>query len=151
MNDYDDIIRLPHHVSPTRPQMPRQDRAAQFSPFAALTGYEAATREAARLTEERIILDETAQDELDRKLQLLAATASARPEICCTCFQPDGKKDGGAYVAVCGAVKSVDSEKKQLVLDNVRIPFADIYALEGEIFAVLDGLTTSVIDFPLTP
>lgn len=70
-NRYDEIINLPHHVSKTRPQMPMSDRAAQFAPFAALTGYDSAIKETGRLTNERIELDEEALTALDRKYQLL--------------------------------------------------------------------------------
>jgi len=152
VNDYDDIIQLPHHVSATRPPMPRQDRAAQFSPFAALTGYAAATREAARRTEEKPLLDTGAQAELNRKLQLLAATVARRPELRCTYFQPDDRKEGGAVVTVCDTVVKVDPYAQQLFLGSgAVIPFAELLDLAGEIFAVLDGTAAAADDFPFTP
>ena len=98
---YDDIIHLPHHVSATRPRMPMLDRAAQFSPFVALTGYEAAVRETARLTDQRVELDESAKAELDRKLRLLLSLPG-QPEASITYFRPDERKEGGAYETVTG-------------------------------------------------
>ena len=131
---YDDIINLPHHVSSTRPQMPASDRAAQFSPFAALTGYDAAVRETARLTDEKIELDEDEKAVLDEKLQLIAAHMScngAGLEISVTYFQPDEKKAGGAYVTAAGTVKKVDLYTLRLIMQDGReISFEDILKLE---------------------
>ena len=87
--DYNDIIYLPHHVSPTRPQMSMRDRAAQFSPFAALTGYDAAIRETARLTQEKVELDEQELAVLDRKFQLLLEQLGRCPQVTITWFVPD--------------------------------------------------------------
>ena len=83
-NRYDDIIDLPHHVSLSRPHMERSDRAAQFSPFAALTGYESAVKETARLTDQRVELDENEREALDKKLAVLAARLGEQPEITVT-------------------------------------------------------------------
>ena len=105
---YDDIIHLPHHVSTAHPPMPAADRAAQFSPFAALAGHEAAIRETARLTDERAELDENAKAVLDEKLRMIQEMLPAHPEITVTYFQPDAKKSGGAYVSVTGRVKKLD-------------------------------------------
>lgn len=91
-HEYDDIIHLPHHVSAKHPQMPLSERAAQFSPFAALSGHEEAIRETERLTEEFILLDEEQKEKLNRQLLLLKEQESAQPEIEATYFQPDGKK-----------------------------------------------------------
>ena len=102
---YDDIINLPHHVSATRPHMSMGDRAAQFAPFAALTGYEDAVREAARLTEERVELTEDAQAALDARLRLLADGSMAGKAVTLTWFQPDARKSGGAYVTATGILK----------------------------------------------
>ena len=95
MNQYEDIINLPHHVSPTRPQMPMSDRAAQFAPFAALTGYDAAIKETGRLTDEKIELDEEALTALDMKYQFLMDALDDAPEVTITYFQPDERKAGG--------------------------------------------------------
>jgi len=105
---YDDIINLPHHVSVTRPHMTAVDRAAQFSPFAALTGYDAAIRETARLTDERVELDEYIKDALNKRLQIIAERMKEQPEITITYFQPDTKKSGGANITDTGTVKKID-------------------------------------------
>ena len=91
-NRYDEIINLPHHISKTRPQMPMSDRAAQFAPFAALTGYDSAIMETGRLTDERIELDEDALTALDMKYQLLMDAFEDAPEVTITYFQPDERK-----------------------------------------------------------
>ena len=135
---YDDIIHLPHHVSLTRPQMPMQDRAAQFSPFAALTGYDAAVKETARLTDKMIVLDEEALTFLNRKYQILVDRLDERSEVIITYFKPDAKKSGGAYVEIAGAVKKVDYIERIIVMmDGTKLPMDDVLDIEGEIFAEL--------------
>ena len=134
---YDDIIQLPHHVSSRHPPMPAADRAAQFAPFAALTGYEAAIREAARLTDGAIELSEDRRAILDQKQQLLVERLGGgdRPEITVTFFRPDGRKEGGAYLTVAGRVKKIDSRERSLVLeDKTRIPLDSILELESDLF-----------------
>ena len=101
-NRYDEIINLPHHVSKTRPQMPMSDRAAQFAPFAALTGYDSAIKETGRLTDEKIELDEEALTALDMKYQLLMDAFDDAPEVTITFFQPDERKAGGKYASQVG-------------------------------------------------
>ena len=129
---YDDMLRMPHHVSPTRPRLSLHDRAAQFKPFSALTGYEAVIRETGRLTDARAELDEDARAELDWRLQLLSGILSQEPEVTVTYFQPDGKKAGGAYRTVVGAVRKIDEHEEVLVMaDGTSIPVADLFALEG--------------------
>ncbi len=133
MQKYDDIIHLPHHVSLSHAPMPVRDRAAQFAPFAALTGYEAAIRETARLTEEKMELDESSLAALDGKLQMVKEKLAFRPVITVTYFKPDRKKQGGAYVAVKGSVKKIDDYARVLVLeDGEKIPFDDIAGIEEE-------------------
>lgn len=128
---YDDIIHLPRHVSATRPQMSMSDRAAQFSPFAALTGYDAAIRETGRLTDERIELEEEALNILDRKLQILKDNLSNGPEVTFTYFKPDVRKSGGAYIEVTGAVKKLDEYERQIELrDGTKLPMDDILDIE---------------------
>lgn len=130
MNQYEDIINLPHHVSPTRPQMPMSDRAAQFAPFAALTGYDSAIKETGRLTDERIELDEEALTALDRKYQLLMDTLDDAPEVTIIYFQPDERKAGGQYVSATGTVKKVDTFGRRILLqDGTRIPLDSVYDL----------------------
>lgn len=132
-NPYEDILELPHPVSKTHPQMPRRDRAAQFAPFAALTGYEEAVREAARLTEEKMILDEDSKEQLDWKLRRLQEKVKEKPTITVTYFLEDEKKKGGKYVTVTGVLKKMDSYTHQFVLENgEEIPLEDIVSLEFE-------------------
>lgn len=135
---YDDIIHLPHHVSLIRPQMPMQDRAAQFSPFAALTGYDAAVKETARLTDEKIVLDEEALTFLNRKYQILVDRLDERSQVIITYFKPDAKKSGGAYAEIAGAVKKVDDFERIIVMmDGTKLPMDDVLDIEGEIFTEL--------------
>ena len=137
---YEDIINLPHHVSPTRPRMSMADRAAQFSPFAALSGYGDAVQETARLTNRRIELDESAKAALDEKLRLLAEVIEDRPEAAITYFLPDREKAGGEYVTATGQVKKVDAVAQELVMANGRIiPIADIIEVESRLFQTLLG------------
>ena len=137
-NKYDDIMDLPHHVSATRPQMSMIDRAAQFSPFAALTGYDAAIKETGRLTDEKIEMDEEALNILNMKFQILARSLDDEPEVTFTYFKPDERKAGGAYIEVIGTVKKVDDFERLIVMQNgTKMPMDDILNIEGEIFASL--------------
>ena len=136
---YDEIMGLPHHVSKTRPQMPMSDRAAQFAPFAALTGYDAAIKETGRLTDERIELDVEALSALDMKYQLLMETLDEAPEVTITYFQPDERKAGGKYVSAVGAVKKIDDFERRITMqDGAKIPMDDVLSIEGELFSVLE-------------
>ncbi len=128
---YDDIINLPRHVSPTRPQMPIINRSAQFAPFAALTGHEAAVQETARLTDQRIELDEYLQDALNEKLRLIADRLKEQPQVKITYFQPDAKKDGGSYITTVGNAKKIDEYERLLILsDGTVIPMDEILDAE---------------------
>ena len=128
---YDDIIHLPHHVSQNHPQMPLRDRAAQFAPFAALTGYEAAVGETARLTVERRELDAQEAAELNRRLADLAARLKDRPEVTIEYFVPDERKAGGAYVTITGRVRHISVPEKTLVMeDGAVIPLDDIVSID---------------------
>lgn len=134
---YDDIINLPHHVSKKHPQMPLQARAAQFGAFAALTGYDHAIKETARLTSARIELDEEAKDVLDKKLQIIRDQILAKPIITFTYFVPDFKKDGGKYVTVSGIVSKIDKYNQLIVLENnIKIPINEIIDISGDIIIV---------------
>ena len=136
---YDDIIHLPHHVSPTRPPMPMSDRAAQFSPFAALVGYDAAIAETGRYTDARTELGEEELNDLDRRFQLLVDQLPARPQVTITYFQADSRKAGGAYREVTGIVKKLDSFGRLLILEDGQVlPMDDIFSLEGELFSLLE-------------
>ena len=137
-NKYDEIINLPHHVSKTRPQMPMSDRAAQFAPFAALTGYDSAIKETGRLTDEKIEMDEEALNFLNMKFQILVDSLDDEPEVTFTYFKPDERKAGGAYLEVTGTVKKVDDFERLIVMHNgTKMPMDDILNIEGEIFASL--------------
>lgn len=139
MNQYEDIIELPHHVSQTHPQMSLVDRAAQFSPFAALTGHEAAIQETARLTEERIELEENSKELLDEKLLILKECLKERPEISITYFVPDMRKKGGSYQTMTGIVHKLNGYERRLSMeDGTEVSFSDIYAVEGAIFGILE-------------
>lgn len=119
---YDDIINLPHHVSKTRPQMSMHDRAAQFSPFAALTGYDDAVEETARLTDEQYELSEDARNKLDEQLRLIADRIDEQPEVEVTYFVPDPLKEGGKYVMTKGCVRIIDEYAREIVFaDGTRI------------------------------
>lgn len=132
---YDDIINLPHPTSKTHLRMSAIDRAAQFSPFAALVGYDAAVKETARLTGERIDLDEYELNALNERLQLIVDTLGEEHEISITFFQPDTKKAGGEYITVTGEVKKIDVYERLLVMTNgQKIPIEEIIRLEGELF-----------------
>ena len=128
--EYDDIIDLPRPRFAHEP-MPMSDRAAQFSPFAALTGYEDAIDETARLTDARVELGESAVEELERALAGIAARISERPAVTVTYFVPDGRKSGGAYVTRAGALKRIDEAERELVFaDGTRVAVGDIVSIE---------------------
>ena len=136
---YDEIMGLPHHVSRTRPQMPMSDRAAQFAPFAALTGYDSAIKETGRLTDEKIELDEEALTTLGMKYQFLMDALDDEPEVTITYFQPDERKAGGKYVSATGTVKKVDDFERRITMrDGTKIPVDDVLSIDGELFSSLE-------------
>ena len=120
MNDYDDIINLPHHQSKNHPRMSLHDRAAQFAPFAALTGYDDAVKEARRLTDSKPELEENQLEELDQKLADLMTRIEEHPEVTITYFEPDDKKEGGAYVTCMGNIKKIDGYNRRLIFEDSR-------------------------------
>jgi hypothetical protein len=121
--------------------MTASDRAAQFSPFAALTGYDAAIKETARLTDERVKLDEYMKVVLSDRLQIIADRIKERPEIVITYFQPDEKKNGGAYVTAISTAKKIDEYERVVVMtDGTAIPIDEIISIDGKIFETMcDG------------
>lgn len=132
---YDDMINLLHPASTNHPHMPIQDRAAQFAPFAALTGHDAAIRETARLTNRKVELDPERKAVLDEKLQMLREEIEKHPGISVTYFQPDEKKSGGAYVTITGIVKKIDVHEQALVTtDGLKISIDGIMELDSELF-----------------
>ena len=133
---YDDIIHLPHHVSKRHPQMSLYNRAAQFAPFAALTGYEEAIIETARLTAPKVDMMEDNQQLLDRKLALLSHSLIEQPTVSITYFQPDKKKTGGQYLTVTGVIKCIrDSERIIRMADGKRVSIDTIINIDGDIFS----------------
>lgn len=135
MQKYKDIIDLPHKQSSKRPHMSLSDRAAQFAPFAALTGYDDAIVETGRLTDKKIELSEEALDLLNVKYQILLAHLADNAEIILTYFVPDKNKSGGAYVEKHGVVKRLDIFERQLILcDGTKILMDDILTISGDIF-----------------
>lgn len=137
---YDDIINLPHHVSNLHPAMPVADRAAQFMPFAALTGHGEAIRETGRLTDGRLELEEDAMEYLDGKLRHLKERITEHPEISVTYFRPDARKAGGAYVTATGRIRKLDLYERVLLMeDGTCIRMEEVVEMEGEIFSDLEG------------
>lgn len=133
--NYDDILALPHPVSNTHPPMPLIDRAAQFSPFAALTGFDAAVLEAARLTERRPELDDSRKEQLNACLQMLKQHIRERPQAEICYFLPDERKAGGSFVTVSGRVKKVDDLACRVIMADGRgIPMVDIIGIDSELF-----------------
>ncbi|NLY46940.1 MAG: YolD-like family protein [Tissierella sp.] len=132
---YNDIIYLPHHVSKTRLPMAIIDRAAQFSPFAALTGHDAAIKETARLTHKRVELDEYMKIDLNNRLKIIADKIKEDHEISITYFQPDEKKEGGVYITATNRVKKIDKyEGLIFMVDGREIPMDQILSIDGQIF-----------------
>ena len=130
---YADIIDRPHRKSPTRPHMSNYDRAAQFSPFAALTGYEAAVEETARLTDEKIELTEDQKYLLDEKLRLLVERGEDPPTVRITYFVPDKRKEGGSYETVMGRIKEIHAYERVIILTDKRgIPLDDLWDIEWD-------------------
>ena len=128
---YDDIIRLSHPDSPKHPRMSLYDRAAQFSPFAALTGHSAAIEETRRLTDRRVELDEYEMARVDAELQRLQELLPGRPTASITYFVPDERKNGGIYQTVTGEVKRIDAVNGVIQMADRRcIPIADVFSIE---------------------
>lgn len=132
---YDDMIDLPHHVSTKHPQMPLINRAAQFAPFAALSGFESSIVETARLTDDEMTLAEDAKETLDRKLRILQNVVAQQPDVLITFYQADGKKEGGEYVCITGRAKKINIFERRIVLGNgERICIDDIFDIECVLF-----------------
>ena len=130
-DDYSDIINLPHHVSKVHPPQPMEKRAAQFSPFAALTGYDDAVEETARYTDSKQELEDEDKAKINAALNALQGRIREQPAVLLESFVPDPKKRGGRYVSTEAAVKKLDPVHRILTLsDGKRIPFDDLFALE---------------------
>ena len=131
MGRYDDILNT-HWPRPTsRPRMSIEDRAAQFAPFAALTGYDDVLSETARLTQRPVFLTEESLEELNRQLKLAAVNIDTQPEVTMTVFYEDARKEGGRFETVTGKLKKIDLYQGGLVLtDGREIPFFRICEFE---------------------
>ncbi len=130
LQPYNDIITRPHYVSAVRPHMSRRNRAAQFAPFAALTGYEDAVSETARLTSRKGELTEDETAHLDEQLQLLQDRISERPLVTVTCFVPDARKEGGSYETFSGHVRRIDEYERVMILtDGRRLELSEICSI----------------------
>ena len=127
---YNDMLHLPHPVSATHPRMSLQDRAAQFSPFAALTGYEAALKETARLTDRFIELDEDRKQEIDRQLFYLQQHREAQLPVKVTYFVPDSRKEGGSYCSLEGYVRKIEETSRNIWIKDTEIPIDRIYQID---------------------
>ena len=132
---YDDILHLPHPTSQKHPRMSISDRAAQFSPFAALTGHEAAVKETARLTDRRIELDESEKAILDAKLQVIAEQIKLQPVVTITYFVPDEKKAGGAYLTKTGAIRRINEHERTVEFtDRSKVAIEDVIEISSALF-----------------
>ncbi len=136
---YEELLKMPHHVSTNHPPMSMHDRAAQFAPFSALTGYGEAVAETARLTEAEPERGEEEAAELDRRLRLLCAHLEEHPLLQIECFVPDGRKRGGRYEIRTGAVRKIAGPRRALILeDGTEIKLDRIRSLSGALFDALD-------------
>ena len=132
---YEDIVNLPPHISKKYPQPTMLERAARFAPFAAITGYEEMVLEEARVTEERIELDEGTLAMLNEKLNIIHDSLNSEPVIQITYFEPDKKKSGGAYISVTGTVKRIDEYERLVIMsDGKKIRIDEIFGLESRLF-----------------
>lgn len=137
---YDDIVDLPPHISKKHPQPTMMERAARFAPFAAITGYEEMVLEEARVTDERIELDESTKEILNAKLQIALDFADSEPEITVTHFVADKKKSGGVYVQHTGVIKKIDEYERTIIFnDKTMIAIDNIYVVESDLFNCLEG------------
>lgn len=133
MDDYSDIINLSRPVS-KRPRMSLEQRSAQFTPFAALTGYEGQVKETARLTNKKIEINEELKEILNKKIQLIQKKIKKQPQIEITYFIPDSKKDGGRYETICNAIQKIDMYVNEIImLDGTRIGIEEIINIQGDL------------------
>lgn len=128
---YDDIINLPHHQSVERAHMSLHDRAAQFAPFSALAGHEEAIEETSRLTDDRIMLDESAIESINEKLYEISQHLSEKWKVSVIYFKPDAQKCGGAYLTDIGTVKKIDETQNTIIMDSgMKIAMEQIMGIE---------------------
>lgn len=130
--DYSDIINLPHHISKVHPRMPIQDRAAQFSPFAALTGHQEAIDETARIVDVKLELDEYQLLEINNQLNDIKEHIKSSPKVIMTYFKKDNRKSGGTYLKISDIVKKIDDYERYVLFENgIKVKFMDIYQIES--------------------
>ena len=129
---YDDIINLPHHVSVSHPHMPNIERAAQFSPFAALTGFEGAIEETARLTDDLRDISDSEREKLDAALAAIMRDLDPNEYVRITYFVPDPRKDGGEYVTELVRIRRVDPDTREIVTTDRRRIAIDMILSLGE-------------------
>ena len=131
-HDYDDILHLSRPVSGRHARMSMVDRGAQFSPFAALVGYEQVLQESARLTQAETFLDESSKELLDRKLRFLADHPGRMEQVLFLCYRPDERKSGGSFLWLEGSVKKIDLYRRRVVLaDGQEFAIEDIRSIDG--------------------
>lgn len=136
-DNYEDIINLPHYEPKNHTRMSSYNRAAQFAPFAALTGYEDLVKETARLTDKRIVIDEGLRNVINNKLQIIQMNIKLKPKVTITYFVQDQKKSGGSYLSITGNVKKIDSIEELIVMtDNKKIPMNDILSIDGDVLKI---------------
>ena len=138
-HNYDDLIHLPHYQSTTHPHMPLCSRAAQFSPFAALTGYDDAVAEAGRMTQNEKELSSDLQEAINKKLTFCRRHQEDHPRLTLTFFVPDEKKDGGTYVTAIGNLENIDTQFCHLIFRNdqdaiITVPFDNITDIDAPAF-----------------
>lgn len=139
LDNYEDIISLPHHTSLNHPRMSMEKRASQFSPFAALTGYEDLVKESARLTDKKIDLDDGVKQILNNKLQIINQNINNKIEVTFTYFVPDKFKSGGKYIDYTGIIKKIDNYNNLIIMDDMtKISITEIINIKSELFSNRD-------------
>ena len=138
MGKYDTIINLPYNGVKNHTKMTLEERSAQFAPFAALTGYDGQIKEKARITNERIEIDEDIKALLDTKIQIIKENISNDSKVEITYFVPDNKKNGGEYVSIIDIVREIDNFNRFIVMENnIKIPINEIIDINGDMFNII--------------
>lgn len=135
MDNYEDIINLPHYNPKNHKRMSIESRSAQFAPFSALVGYDEEVKETARLTDKRIEIDDGLKSILNDKLNIIKSYIKEKPLITFTYFVYDFKKSGGKYIDLTGYVRRIDENNNIVILtDKTKIPIEEIINIRGKIF-----------------
>ena len=141
MSNYDDIINLPHHVSSTREPMTLYNRASQFAPFSALTGYDDEIEETARLTDRKVELDEDSKKIINNKINFVALNIKAKPFVNVLYFIQDSKKNGGKYIIYSGNIRVIDIVNECIIFtDKTKLFFENIYDITGDVFLEMEKM-----------